>query len=750
MTRTHHSIPFASKAVLAAVAALMLCLAVVAPALADELAAAPEPRMSDTSAIIKGGAGSITASAGSNYDKDLFGDAAHKLELARSVDVNFDLSYNPAPDASHDGDPIKEGDTLSVSLESVKGPDLLRVYSQFMDKNKDVTLNGHKIADLSYPDRKGMTFTFVDGLENVAFWTTAPIHLDFMLDSERYTEFFKANPNLKSADLEYQLCVNGQPIEGKILKLTVESGLVPDSAKFVKTSGVYNKPQSGDVGFGTIMYSIYVSTQLNTNNEFVFYDTPDINQQFNGSFAIAIPETYKGGGSALGMYGNHYVSSDPAVSPAKEPMEIWLNDVYFLTEEAKPGMPRMAGYENATLTYEDRLVGGKPYTSDDVAAVPKNILVEKPAGEALTAEEQARIDEAGGLGKTVSKGFSVRIKNFHGYTSPGGFITMTYRMDLVGNSPVLDADGNPLFYNTASYYGQEIPIAPGDPIRHEKSTLEAVIKGDTTGSGAVKPGDVVVDGDKNGTVEFAKVRPAADGEDAPQPLAGAEFTVYAVDADGNRTVAVSEDGTVLKDLVTNKDGKLCAAGSSQPVLLSLEWGTYVFVETSAPEGFQVSQAETEVTVGFIPSQVMVENTPKPVDPGPDPTPDPDPDPNPDPDPDPTPDPDPDPNPDPDPDPTPTPDPDPDPTPDPTPDPDPTPGNPDDGKPENPGSSDNGGGQPSDIKDLPKAGNAGDTALARTGDGVSAMTLAAFAGLLVAGAVVAFAAVRARRNGGAEG
>ena len=48
-----------------------------------------------------------------------------------------------------------------------------------------------------------------------------------MLDSERYTEFFKANPNLKSADLEYQLCVNGQPIEGKILKLTVESGLVP-------------------------------------------------------------------------------------------------------------------------------------------------------------------------------------------------------------------------------------------------------------------------------------------------------------------------------------------------------------------------------------------------------------------------------------------------------------------------------------------------------------------------------------------
>lgn len=733
--RARCSVLFVFKVVLAAAAALALCL--MAPGLvrADEPVPAPVPRMGDTAALIKGGAQSVTASAGSNYDNDLFGGAAHELALARSVEVSFDLDYNPAPGGAHEDDPLSQGDVLSVALKSVAGPDLLRVYSGFESQNEDVTLNGKKIADLSYPQHQGMTFTFVDGLENVAFWTTAPIHLNYTLDSARYTEYFKAHPAMESVNLEYQLHVNGAPVEGKTLKLTVKSGLVPDAAKFVKTSGLYSKPQAGDVSFGTIMYSIFVSTQLCTNNEFVFYDTPDINQQFNGDFGIAIPETYKGGGSALDMYGNHYVSSDSVVSPAEEPMEIWLNDVYYLTEEAKPGMPRMAVYEDVTLTYEDRLVEGVPYTSDDVAAVPKNILVEKPAGEALTAEEQARIDEAGGLGETVGKGFSVRIKNFHGHTSPGGFITMTYKMDLTGNSPDLDAHGNPVFYNTASYYGQEIPIAPGDPVQHEKSSLEAVIKGDTTGTGVVTPGDVVVDGDKFGTVDFTKVRPAVDGEDAPQPLADATFAVYAVDAGGNRIVAVNKDGVRLENLVSNEDGKLCAAGSAQPVSLALEWGTYVFVETSAPEGYDVVQAETEVVVGFIPGEVAVVNTPKAVEPDPTPTPDPDPDPTPDPDPDPTP----------------VPDPDPTPVPDPDPTPDPNPDNPDNNKPENPETPSNGGGQPSDIKDLPSA-HAADgkgATLARTDDPASALALAASASALVAGAAVAAAAVRVRRGSGAE-
>ena len=140
-----------------------------------------------------------------------------------------------------------------------------------------------------------------------------------------------------------------------------------------------------------------------------------------------------------------------------------------------------------------------------------------------------------------------------------------------------------MFYNTASYYGQEILIAPGDPVRHEKSALEAVIKRRDIINFWQTPGDVVVDGDKFGTVDFTKVRPAVDGEDAPQPLAGATFAVYAVDAGDNRIVAVNKDGVRLENLVSNEDGKLCAAGSAQPVSLCPE-GHRSLWRRLAPEG----------------------------------------------------------------------------------------------------------------------------------------------------------------------
>ena len=45
-------------------------------------------------------------------------------------------------------------------------------------------------------------------------------------------------------------------------------------------------------------------------------------------------------------------------------------------------------YQNPCAIHKKRVV------------VPKNILLEKAHGEALTAEEQARIDQAGGLHKS--------------------------------------------------------------------------------------------------------------------------------------------------------------------------------------------------------------------------------------------------------------------------------------------------------------------------------------------------------------
>ncbi len=618
MRYVEHSRQYASRVfrlILGAVIAIALCLPATGLAFAGEPASSgPEPRMTDTSSIIKGGVGSMTASTNANYSNDLFGGVTpHELDVAKSVDLNFDLDYDPA--ASHD--PIAGGDTLSIAIKPVDGtPDVLRVYWGF-EANKDVVLNGVKIADLSYPDHRAMVFTFVDGLESTAFWTTDTVHLDWSIDKDALTTYFEAHPDQDSVILDYQLYVNDQPVQGKTLKIKVKNGLVPESAKFVKTSGLYQEPQVGDTSHGSILYSIYVSTKLDTNNEFVFYDTPDVNQRFDGAFDIAIPESYKGGGSALFLEnGNHYKSTDAPVSPAVEPMEVWLYDVYFLTEEATPDEPREAKYENVTLTYPDRLVEGRPYASDTPAAVPSNILLEKLAGEPLTAEEQAKIDAAGGLNETVGKGFKVRIKNFHGVNSPGGFITMTYRVNLVNNSPVFDEDGYPVFSNTASYYGQEIPIAPGEPVDHEGSTLDAVIKGDTTGTGTVKPDGVVVDGEKYGTVAFTKMGEAAEDGAAEKPLAGAVFTVYSIDEQGARSVAVTEEGVVLENLVTNVEGKLCAPGSSEPVDLTLKWGSYVFVETAAPEGYVIDVAATPATVGFIPCDVTVSNSLKPVDPGP--------------------------------------------------------------------------------------------------------------------------------------
>lgn len=521
--------------------------------------------------------------------------------------------------------------------------------------------------------------------------------------------------------------------------------LLPKEAKFVKTSGRYQEPQEGSTDYGSVMYPIYASTKLCTNNEFVFYDTPDINQRFDGDFDMAIPESYKGGGDALDFEGNHYRSNSTTVSPATDPMEIWLYDVYFLTEEAEnANVPREARYQEKTLVYEDRLVGGKPYASDGSAVVPANILLEKPSGEPLTSDEQALIDNAGGLNKTVGKGFKVRIKNFHGAnagTVEGGFITMTYTMNLVNNSPTIDEKGNPVYKNTASYFGQKIPIAPDNPVRHEGSTLDAVIKGNTTGSATIEPGGVIVEGAKYGTIDFTKVAVPADGA-AETPLAGATFTVYAVDTEGKRTVAKTSGGILLENLVTNEAGKLCAPGSTDPVDLKLPFGTYTFVETAAPEGYELEDGKTETTatVGFIPVAITVTNKPVATEPDPGPEPEPSPDPGPDPEPAP--------------DPNPQPDPEPEPAPDPEPNPDrPIEPNAPDGdggtvapdKPHGGGEnqSDSGSGTADASGTSPGAStNASDEAhggtLAKTGDGAATIAFAAFGAAALALATAATA------------
>lgn len=379
-----------------------------------------------------------------------------------------------------------------------------------------------------------------------------------------------------SSRTTYTLYVNGEST-GRTATFTVDRPAAGQLQKpsFVKTSGTYR--QEGELGQGTMLFNIKISTSLNQYNEYVVYDTPDVNQVMSDYFRVFLPAKNGELNNEIDLDDNG-VYVEPASSDPNEDtrMEMYLYDIYFVTEESQDvSDPRQAGYHEETLAYDRRnSYDGTPYTeSMDPAAVPNNILFEVPAGSELTAEQEQMIEDAGGLNKTVGKGFKFRIKNFKSpHFSEGGFITLVYRTTIVNPSPSMTSDGMPIYYNTASFYAQEIPNC--DP-----------------------------------------------------------------DDDGSRgEVAVAKDGTRLEGLVTNDKGELCVAAADgsagEPVALRLVRGNYFFVETAVPEGYEMPQgddAETLVTVGLIGNDVIVYNV---AEPEPEPEPDSDHEPEPDPEPEP--------------------------------------------------------------------------------------------------------------------
>lgn len=224
-------------------------------------------------------------------------------------------------------------------------------------------------------------------------------------------------------------------------------------------------------------------------------------------------------------------------------MEAWLYDVYFLTEEG-PNVddPREASYTEEYLTYDRvNLATGEPYTQNmQKATVPENIILEVPAGTELTAEQQAKIEAAGGLNKTVGKGFKLRVKNFKGIgRTEGGYMTLIYYLDIVNPSPEMDANGIPHYRNTASLYAQEIPNCGDDekcdPLEFEKTTIEDINEGNPV---TMKVRDVTKDDNAEGLSQ-ATFRPVY--EDAPT---GAAALARALAATGSAADgSFNENGT---------------------------------------------------------------------------------------------------------------------------------------------------------------------------------------------------------------
>lgn len=251
----------------------------------------------------------------------------------------------------------------------------------------------------------------------------------------------------------------------------------------------------------------------------------------------------------------------------------------------------------------------------DTVTVPKNILLEKPMGEELTEEEKTLITEKGGLYQTVGKGFKIRIKNFKGFEqNPGGYMSLVYTTTIRGNSPKLDEKGFPIYYNTACYYGQEIPTCKiGDenctPIMREKTALNAVINGTYTTEGKVTTGSVSADVDEYSQVEFLKTSAGSQGEaNLQSPLGGAVFNIYQVQTDGSRQIAENKEHVRLENLITDNAGKLCLNDSRKTeIKLWLKRGRYIFEEVSAPDGWQIIEKERAVTVGLLNNRVVIAN-----------------------------------------------------------------------------------------------------------------------------------------------
>lgn len=178
---------------------------------------------------------------------------------------------------------------------------------------------------------------------------------------------------------------------------------------------------------------------------------------------------------------------------------------------------------------------------------------------------------------------------------------------------MLNSDDLPVYLNTASYYAQEIPdCTPDDdycePIEHEKTTLQKIVEGDKTTEADVDKGEIGAEIDQYSTVDLTKI-----DNQTQQPLAGAVFSIYTME-NGQKVIAQNKSGMTLDHLITDEDGRLTKGG--EPIALNLKRGAYVFEEIAAPDGYEIIEKETTVTVGLLDNEVVISNSLKDVEPDP--------------------------------------------------------------------------------------------------------------------------------------
>lgn len=504
---------------------------------------------------------------------------------------------------------VNAGDVLKVGLTPIDPAlDLLRISGNFNSVTQITdSVTGAKLADVATEAGHIGVFTFTDVSED---FVTSQIEMPFYVDKGVRDTYFEENPDVTHVDVAYDITVDGKST-GKQVTYRVKKPVVklPDMASLEKTGA-----SKVDDDKSYIYSEIQVGTRLRPNNEFIIYDTPDVNMALHGNVAVYDEKTQGGKDSflaELGATNPHWVKD--STKPAEQRMEMWLYDIYFRTPEPEnPVSSRTAAFEEKPIPLDryDIVAKKQGMMSMANATVPKDILLQKPAGEPLTAEEQKLIDDAGGLYKVVGKGFMLRVKNYSSkYFDGGGYFNIGFDAEPVNDSVMLSKNGRPIYVNKASYYAQEIPNC--DPQVHQNCTpikYEGSKPGDVEAKGKgynpeeLKPPGITAETDGYQLIDFVKQ------DDTGKALAGAVFSIYKAKSDGTPgDIATNRDGVKLENLVSGADGKLYLPDRTTGVKLELKRGNYVFVEVKAPEGF-VKAKDTVVPVQFKQKVVVVSNT----------------------------------------------------------------------------------------------------------------------------------------------
>lgn len=503
-----------------------------------------------------------------------------------------DLDYNKSS-----GLTINEGDTLSISIKPEDASkDFVSidykssVLKSLMDNSKNPPI---KIADIDLKSRQDIKLKF----QNIDIFKA---HIDLGLtikDKDALYKYFRDNPDAKYVDSVYYIYKNGDKSENSKIRYRFNKPVPPKETKYTKTNGIYNLENT--LGEGTMLYNIYLQSLLRSPNEYIIYDAPDVGLGFEGNISIKT-------GPFEGSHAN-----DIYPTPWDSSIKVKVYDVYYETVEGNESNGnRHAEWEEKTVTFNRNNVYGEKLDSMGTVKVPKNILFEKPTGEALTQAEKDKIEAKGGLYKTIGKGFKVTISDYKdAIMSPGGNLTLIYSFKIQEPSKNLNKDGNTEYYNTFTYYAQEIPTCDPKkdenciPISFEKTGLKDKKEYGTPeypAKGIVKP--PTVGGEiKIPAMEFTKVE-AGSGK----ALEGAKFTIYNSNRNNEKLgIAKTEDGIMLEDLVTDSNGKLSKNGNA--IALKLKNAYYICSEISAPDGYEIVNADTPFTIGYKAVELKIEN-----------------------------------------------------------------------------------------------------------------------------------------------